>query len=82
MIHQHKKKNKRYLNILTGTSKSAITSQAKLKLFYKNILGQKINIVDKDECLNGNPEYIEMPSYPNDGYCKMIGDKVVVKLQE
>ena len=30
---------KRYLNILTGTSKSAITNQAKLKLFYKSILG-------------------------------------------
>ena len=64
---------KRYLYQLTGTAKSAITNQAKLKLFYKNILRHKLNIADKDESLMNNPEYIEMPAYPVDGYCRMIG---------
>lgn len=71
----------RYLSVLTGAASSSITYPGTANCFYYDILGRELNIAHNDVELLDNSEYIEMPAYPKDGYCKMIGDRVVVKLQ-
>ena len=71
----------RYLNVLTGASNTGITYPGTANYFYYNILGRGLKIVHNDAELLENPEYTEMPAYPKEGYCKMIGDRVVVRLQ-
>ena len=71
----------RYLNVLTGASNASITYPDTANGFYHDILGRGLNITYNDAELLENPEYIEMSVYPREGYCKMIGDRVVVRLQ-
>ncbi len=71
----------RYFNVLTGAGNSSITYPKTANAFFYNILGRDLIIVHDDAGLADNTDYIEMPAYPRDGYCKMIGDRVVVKLQ-
>ena len=71
----------RYLHVLTGASNASITYPDTVNGFYHNILGRGLNIAYNDAELLENPEYIEMSVYPKEGYCKMIGDRVVVRLQ-
>ena len=71
----------RYLHVLHGANNSAITYQGTANEFYSNILGRGLNIAHNDVEIAKNTEYLDMPAYPSNGYCKMIGDKVVVKLQ-
>lgn len=71
----------RYLYVLTGADKSAVTYPGTANVFYQNVLGRGLNIAYDDVELLNSTEYIEMPAYPSNGYCKMIGDRVVVKLQ-
>lgn len=72
----------RYQNVLIGANNTSITYAGTAFNFYYNILGRGLNIAHNDAELLENPEYIEMPAYPREGYCRMIGDRVVVKLQE
>ena len=71
-----------YDKVLTGSVNSAITYDGRTSLFYYGVLGRKMNIVDNSSSVKKNKEYKEMPVYPENGYCKMIGDKVVVKMSE
>lgn len=71
---------KRYMGVLTGVNSSAITSEPSARNFYYAILGRELDIVFDDVEIMENDEYTDMPIYPSNGYCRMIGDKVVVKM--
>jgi hypothetical protein len=71
--------------VLRGASGSAITYSLPVEWFYSYILGCGMvidtNREDMEEMAE-DPGFLEMPAYPAAGYCKMIGDKVVVKMEE
>ena len=70
----------RYYAVLTGACNSSITYAGTGNAFYYGILGRSLNIAYNDTTILEDEEYINMPVYPTNGYCKMIGDRVVVKL--
>lgn len=70
----------RYEGVLIGTSNSSITYDGTETTFYYGILGRSPNIACNDTTILEDEEYINMPVYPSNGYCRMIGDRVVVKL--
>ncbi len=72
----------RYQSILTGSSNSSITYPGTASYYYLGILGRKLNIIYNDPELINNDEFMSMPIYPCNGYCKMIGNRVVVKLND
>lgn len=71
----------RYQSDLTVAPNSSITYLGTEDRYYYAILGRHLNFQYDDGEMQQNPEYLEMPVYPGIGYCKMIGDKVVVRLQ-
>ncbi len=71
----------RYNSEYTVSSRSAITYPETMEAYFYAILGRNTNIVYDHE-VKESEEFKEMPGYPVDGYCKMIGDRVVVKLQD
>ena len=70
----------RYYDQLTGASNSSITYNGTEYQFYYGILGRNLNITYNDATISEAKEYADMPIYPSNGYCKMIDDRVVVKL--
>ncbi len=72
----------RYDNVLTGASNSSITFPYTIGSFFHYILGRELVVTYDNARLLKNSEYIKMPAYPTNGYCKKIGKRVVVKLQE
>ena len=70
----------RYYDQLTGASNSSITYNGTEYQFYYGILGRNLNITYNDVTISEAKEYADMPIYPSNGYCKMIDDRVVVKL--
>ncbi len=71
-----------YTDSPVGTGHSSISYSGTEVQFYYSILGRKISITPPDEEIRNNPEFKEMPTYPSEGYCKMIDGKVVVKLED
>lgn len=67
---------------LTGAVNSSITYASTSNCFYRSILGRDINISYDDSKIKNNVQYLSMPIYPQNGYCQMIGDFVVVKLSD
>ncbi|MBO6137656.1 MAG: glucosyltransferase domain-containing protein [Lachnospiraceae bacterium] len=52
---------------------------------YLSVLRNNMTIEEEPDVINqykAMPEVQEMPAYPKDGYCRLIGDRVVVKLPE
>ena len=72
----------RYYDQLTGASNSSITYNGTEYQFYYGILGRNLNITYNDATISEAKEYADMPIYPSNGYCKMIDDRVVVKLSD
>lgn len=72
----------KYAGVLVGTSNSSITYDGTAGLFYRGILGRDTNIVYNDQSLLKNNQYKKMPMYPSPGYCRMIGNRVIVKLSQ
>lgn len=70
----------RYNQILEGADNSAITYAQTIKTFYYGILGRNINILYNDPTVSVNSDFDDMPAYPTEGYCKMIEDRVVIKM--
>lgn len=70
----------RYNQVLEGADSSSITYAQTIKTFYYGILGRNINILYNDPTAFANSESDDMPAYPTEGYCKMIGDTVVIKM--
>ena len=65
-----------------GFTRSAITYDETVELYFYYILGRKMDITENDEELKNNPEVQAMPCYPKDGYIKMIDGRLVVKMSE
>ncbi len=72
----------RYYTVLSGADNSAITYEGTETAFYEGIMGRELDIVYNCEDIKENIEFKDMPTYPTIGYCRMIGDKVVVKLSD
>lgn len=73
----------RYDGCLTGTAHTAITYDGRAGAFYYGILGRSgMNLAYNDADISQNEEYLNMPAYPKNGYCKMIGDRIVIKMNE
>ncbi len=70
----------RYWNVIIGASTSSITYSGTINRFYYGILGHRMNISYNDAEILQTREYLQMPAYPVNGYCKMIGEKLVVKM--
>ncbi len=70
----------RYWNVIVGASTSSITYSATINRFYYGILGRRMNISYNDAEILQTREYLQMLAYPVNGYCKMIGEKLVVKM--
>lgn len=64
---------------ITGGAASSYTYGDTINNFYNVILGRKMKIVNNID-LSNNEDVKNMPVYPTQGYCKMIGGRVVVKL--
>ena len=72
----------RFQTDLTGATNSAVTYDLSSRKYFRDILGRRMNSQYNDPELSENAEYIEMPAYPVNGYCKMIDGRVVVKLED
>lgn len=70
----------RYNGVLIGTSLSSITHQGTAGAYFYGVLGRSMNLAYNDPDIQQNDEFISMPAYPGDGYCKLINGKVIVKL--
>lgn len=70
----------RYYYALNGACNSAITYPGTAHRFYLGILGREMDITHDDPEIMQNDEYKNMPVYPKMGYCKIIDNKVVVKI--
>lgn len=73
---------KRYYGVLNGCANSAVTYPNTDRRFFEGILGRKINLYYDGADISENDEVLNMPIYPANGYCRMIDDKVVVKLSK
>ena len=72
----------RYSGILTGSGGSSISYDATASRYYYGILGRNVNIIFNDPEILQSDEYESMPVYPVEGYCKRIGDRIVVRISE
>lgn len=82
ILYRNNSVARRYSGVLTGSGSSSISYEATASRYYYGILGRDVDITfDNPEILQ-NDQYKSMPIYPIDGYCKKIGDKVVVKISE
>lgn len=72
----------RYYEELIGASNSAITYSGTGGSYFYAILGRSLKIAYRDPSVLEYQEYWDMPVYPQNGYCKMIGDRVIVKLND
>lgn len=67
------------------TQGTTITYNEVFNWYLKYVLGRNYpytydnEVVDK---LSAMPEVIDMPTYPKEGYCKVVGDYLVIKLSE
>lgn len=71
-----------FVKELTGASVTALTYDGRASLFYKYLLGRNMKIQYNQQDILENEEYRNMPTYPKPGYCKMMGDRVIVKISE
>lgn len=78
----HSPIEKRYYGQMIGMRNSAITYDLVTYTFYNGIMGKRLNIDSNVQDVFEWEEFKEMPCYPKQGYCKMIGDAVVVKLSD
>ena len=72
----------RFLGEICGFYNSAITYPLTAEQFYNDILGRRMKISQDRDGLAEDPEVLRMSAYPRSGYCRMIGDRVVVKMQD
>ncbi len=72
----------RYVGVLTGGGRTAISSGSRAGAFYYSILGRNMRITFNEKEVAENEEFKKMPVYPRTGYCRMLGDTVVVKMHE
>lgn len=70
----------RYRKAIFAGVSSSITYGLTYNNFFYGILGRRMNISANDEDIFQSNEYLQMPAYPVNGYCKMIGEKLVVKM--
>ena len=59
---------------------SSIAGEWSLGRFYERILGRDMNIVHTDLDKFDPAVIADMPVYPYDGYCRLMGDTVIVKM--
>lgn len=71
-------------NDLLGASSSSITYLGTFSNYCSTVLGNPINLVvseDEIKQVSQLPEVIDMPAFPTSGFCKIIDDIMIVKLQ-
>jgi hypothetical protein len=69
-----------YNKVLRGASGSTITYQGTLEAYFRGIMGTDTIVERKDNMPEPTEDFLSMPVYPQDGYCRMIDGMVIVKL--
>jgi hypothetical protein len=69
-----------YSNTFHAGFTSSIAGEWSLGRFYERILGRDMNIVHTDLEKFDSTLIADMPVYPYDGYCRLAGDTVIVKM--
>ncbi len=69
-----------YSNTFHAGFTSSIAGEWSLGRFYERILGRDMNIVHPDLEQFDSAVIADMPVYPYDGYCRLVGDTVIVKM--
>ena len=72
----------KYEDVLLGSNGSSMTYDSSIEQYYYAILGRDMNVEVNDPELMENETVKAMSTYPSEGYCKWVGDKVVVKLSD
>ena len=70
----------KYNGVLTGATTSSITFDGTAGSYFYAILGRGMSVAYNDPTIQENEEYLNMPVYPSNGYCRMIDGRVIVKL--
>lgn len=70
----------RYSSSFHAGFSSSIAGKTSSRHFYEGILGRNMKIVYPDEESLDMKTISNMPTYPTEGYCQLVGDIVVVKL--
>lgn len=68
-------------NRIKGSVNATPSCYSKYEMFHYYI-GHELTLVDEEDeqMISQTPEFAAMPSYPANGYMKMIGDTMVIKL--
>lgn len=72
----------KYEGFLVGALGSAMTYYETPQRFFYAVLGRGTILTQYEQGEYDVKEYADMPQYPYKGYCKMIDNRVVVKLSE
>lgn len=70
----------KYIECLTGAQGTSVTYAGTIDGFFSRVLGKKTSFVYNIEEIEESVEYQKMPIYPQTGYIRWIGDKLVVKI--
>lgn len=70
----------KYIKCLTGAEGTTVTYASTIDNFFSGVLGKKTSFVYNVEEIEESVEYQQMPIYPQTGYIRWIGDKLVVKI--
>ena len=81
-IAYHGAADRRYKDYLTGANPTSITYEGTAYMFYYSILGSPMNIYYNDSTILQSQDFVGMPVYPQEGYCKLIDGKAIVKLSD
>lgn len=70
----------KYIKCLTGSAGTSVTYADTIDGFFSRVLGKKTSFVYNIGEIKESVEYQQMPIYPQPGYIRWIGDKLVVKI--
>ena len=70
----------KYIKCFTGAEGTSATYAGAINNFFSKVLGKPTSLVFNIEEIEASAEYQQMPIYPQTGYIRWIGDKLVVKI--